>query len=189
MAHRGILSIDPTERKPEELASSESSWDTHPTSTDGDEFDALILNASRDSRDSPDSKHENDDAILSHLSEEAIADVVAYLTAPELASPKLIAAIGELITLDAANEASVRSRAELEQLFRSEPQKYLFLHAFIDRIGIITGRRWVVDKDIHQAVAEARSKSIGLMLGGHGGEHGTGFGIVRLATEYPSLMN
>ena len=51
---------------------------------------------------------------------------------PEAIPGPVLAAIGEALILDLANEASIRGRGQLDMFIKDNPQVFLFINTYID---------------------------------------------------------
>lgn len=102
------------------------------------------------------------------ITDAELGKAIEYLVAnPHRASNDLIAAIGSYLVETTANEASVRGYGDFRAWLDKHPGTELLLNEFVDRVGILQGRRWVPDLDVREAMhavelhqAEVRSQGI-----------------------------
>jgi hypothetical protein len=115
------------------------------------EFDTLLANVSAPKLGNVIASEQNE------FTAQQFSQFYQYIQShPEAIPAQVLAAIGEVLILDLANEASIRGRTELDVLIKENPHLFLFINTYIDRIGIAFGKRWVADKDINLVVAELK---------------------------------
>lgn len=100
---------------------------------------------------------ESDISERSYFTKQEVAAVLRFVKEhPELFTPDFLEHVGVSVVTNAANQASVLSSSEFKEYLEQNPGLAIFLDIFIDRIGIVQGRRWVPDRDIREAIQMAK---------------------------------